>query len=308
MSDPTIRIAVNCMALSAKLPQGDSRWATFNDSFVNQSLSLIDIANAIYTGHAYSGWHTGRRSIEHFTLAQHIGVDLDCEDERSTIDAVLQNDFFRMYGGMVHTSPSHTPKTPRCRVLFFLDQPIVDATAFQAAAKFVVSLFPGADTSVTDASRFFYGAKDCQIEFNEYARTEVAETGILPLAHLRTYYARVQTHKTRNIAGRVKVARKTAPATLPARTVQTPTAQADEWQKVQAALAKVDPYGMDYNRWIGIIAAMKREFGDTALPSVVQWAKGKPGEVEREWERLKIDRANGMGMGTLFALAHGTIH
>lgn len=182
MNDDPIKIAVNRMQLSGKLPQGDSRWAAFNDSFVCQNLPLLEVANAIYTGHAYAGWHNGRRCTENFLCAQHIGVDMDSGDERSTFDELLQHDFFKTYGGLIHTTPSHTSTTPRARLLFFLDTPITNPTAFQSAAMFVVSLFSGADSAVTDASRFFYGCSNCEIEI---------PFKTLPLAHLRHYYARV---------------------------------------------------------------------------------------------------------------------
>lgn len=181
-SDTRIKIAVN-RTPTGKIPSGDSRWGTFNDSFVNQQLDPIEIANSIYTGHAYAGWHNGRRCTDNFLLAQHIGVDMDTDDSRSTFDAIRQHEFFKTYGGLLHTTPSHSVTSPRSRILFFLDEPIQDPNAFQAAAKFVVSLFPGADSAVTDASRFFYGAFDCDIEipFN-----------ILPLSHLRHYYTQAR--------------------------------------------------------------------------------------------------------------------
>ena len=181
----TIRIAIKKMA-TGKLQQGDPRWAAFNDSFVNQQLEPVDIANAIYTGHAYAGWHNGRRCTDNFLLAQHIGVDMDTGDEQSSFDVLRKHEFFLAYGGLLHSTPSHKPDAPRSRLLFFLDEPIQDPYAFQAAAKFVVSLFPGADSAVTDASRFFYGAFDCNIEIPFHT---------LPIAHLRHYYAQAQKRK-----------------------------------------------------------------------------------------------------------------
>ena len=182
MDDDRIRISVNKMA-TGKLPQGDSRWGVFNDSFVNQSLEPLDIANAIYTGHAYAGWHNGRRCTDNFLLAQHIGVDMDTGDKRSSFDFLRKHEFFLAYGGLLHTTPSHRPDNPRSRILFFLDQPIDDPTKFQAAAKFVVSLFPGADSAVTDASRFFYGAFECDLDI---------PFKMLPIDHLRHYYTQAR--------------------------------------------------------------------------------------------------------------------
>jgi hypothetical protein len=180
------RIAINRMA-TGKLPQGDPRWATFNDSFVNDEKELIDIANDIYTGHAYTTWHQGRRSIENFLLAEHFAVDLDTGDARSSFDALLQHDFVRMYGSLMHTTPSHSAQSPRARVLFLLDEPITDAVGYQAAAKFLVAQFDGADEHCTDASRFFYGAFDCDIWLSD---------NLLPVRQLRRYFRQwSKTHR-----------------------------------------------------------------------------------------------------------------
>lgn len=174
----TTRIAVNTMA-TGKLPQGDPRWGNFNDSFVNSEKELIDIANDIYTGHAYTSWHQGRRSIENFVLAEHIAVDMDSGDMRSSFDALLKHDLVQMYGSLMHTTPSHTTDAPRARVVFLLDEPITDAAGYQAATKFLVAQFNGADEHCTDASRFFYGAFDCDIWISE---------NLLPVRQLRRYY------------------------------------------------------------------------------------------------------------------------
>lgn len=172
------RIAINRMA-TGKLPQGDPRWATFNDSFVNLDKELIDIANDIYLGHAYTTWHKGRRSIDNFILAEHIAIDMDSGDKRSSFDTLLKHDIVRMYASLMHTTPSHNADAPRARVLFLLDEPITDPMGYQAAAKFLVSQFDGADEHCTDASRFFYGAYDCDIWLSD---------NLLPVRQLRRYF------------------------------------------------------------------------------------------------------------------------
>ncbi len=180
----TIRIAINRMA-TGKLPQGDPRWASFNDNFLNCERELVDLANDIYTGHAYTTWHQGRRSIENFLLAEHIAIDMDSGDERSSFDTLLKHDLVRMYGSLIHTTPSHANHAPRARVLFLLDEPITDAVGYQAAAKFLVSQFDGADEHCTDASRFFYGAFDCDIWLSE---------NYLPVRQLRRFYRQWGKH------------------------------------------------------------------------------------------------------------------
>jgi len=68
----------------------------------------MDIANYIYLGHAYACWCSGRRNLDNFMLGQHIAVDLDQGDERSDIERLRENEFVRAYGGLIHTTPSHT--------------------------------------------------------------------------------------------------------------------------------------------------------------------------------------------------------
>ena len=273
------RIAINSMALDGKLPQGDPRWQAFNDSFVNSDLTAREIADAIHIGHSYAAWHEGRRKTENFILSQHIAIDMDTGDERSSIKKLQEHELVRMYGGLIHSTASHSIAHPRSRVIFFLDQPMDDSTKYSAAAAFLITQFPGADTACKDASRFFYGAAGCTIALIDR---------VLPVAQLR------RLHK-------LSAKTSTKPSTKPSPVEQQPA----DLEDVSAALAKVGAYDIDYNRWIGILAALKREFGDKALPVAVAWAQGKAGEVEHEWERLRLDRPNGMSVGSIFYLANG---
>lgn len=192
----TTRIAINTMA-TGKLPQGDPRWASFNDAFVNSEVELMDFANDIYTGHAYTTWHQGRRSVDNFILAEHIAIDMDSGDERSSFDKLMKHDLVQMYGTLMHTTPSHSADAPRARVVFFLDEPIADAAGYQAAAKFLVAQFDGADQACTDASRFFYGAFDCDIWIGD---------NLLPVRQLRHYYRQwSRTHAPQRPAAQEKI-------------------------------------------------------------------------------------------------------
>ncbi len=281
---------------TGKLPQGDSRWATFNDSFVNQELQLLDVANFIFKGHAYTTWHSGRRSIEKFICGQHIAVDMDTGDARSTIDVLSKHPLVRLYGGLIHTTPSHTDDAPRARVIFFLDKPIESALGYTAAATFLMSQFDGSDEACKDASRFFYGAKDCEIWFQESE---------FPVNHLRRYFKlweRTQPQQKQRTTNDSKIVNLQEYR----QAKHTEQENRDELEKVRDALCKIDPYSVDYNRWIGILAALKREFGDSALPIAEEWAKGQPGEVQREWEKhLKRGSGKQTGLGTIYYLASG---
>lgn len=172
-------IAINSIPLKGKIPLDDPLWPRYNDSFQPMSLELIDIANFIYLGQGYAGWHNGRRKLENFIRSGFIAVDMDSGDERSDFVTLLKHDLVKMYGGLMHTTPSHRDNAPRARVIFLLDQPLTDAVGYQHAAKFLVSQFDGADEHCTDASRFFYGACDCEMWLSD---------NVLPVRQLRRFY------------------------------------------------------------------------------------------------------------------------
>ena len=292
------RIAFNRMALRTKLPQGDRRWAEFNDGFDNLTLSPVEMADQIYKGYAFTAWFDGRRATDHFILAQHIAVDMDTKDERSSFDALTEHPFVRMYGGLLYTTPSHTEQEPRARVLFFLDAPIEDADGYKEAIRFVTAQFDGADLACVDSARFLYGSYGCDLRLPD---------NVLPLGVLRRYYRRwaskqpaqrVTTVTTPDVISLDAERQRRRAAALPDNTP-------DELTRAIDALMKVDPYSVDYNRWIGTILSMRDTFGDAALPAVVQWAKGKPGEVEREWARVKAGHGKRMNVGTIHYLAAG---
>lgn len=204
------KIAINRKA-TGKLPEGDPGWATFNDDFENVEREVIELANDIYLGHAYTTWMSGRRSLENFILAQHFAIDMDSDDERSHMDTLLQHDLVQMYASLIHTTPSHTPQTPRARIIFLLDEPITDPGGYQAAAKFLAAQFDGADPVCTDASRFFYGSFDCDIWLS---------MNVLPLRQLRHFYKRwARTHKVGT----------QVPTQVP--TIETPTIKLHEYRQ-----------------------------------------------------------------------------
>lgn len=290
-----IRIAINRM-VTGKLPQGDPRWQSFNDSFENVELEPVEIANAIYTGHAYTAWHNGRRSLENFICAQHIAVDMDSGDERSSFAVLQRHPFVCMYGGMMHTTPSHSDESPRARIIFFLDGLIEDTSKFQTAAKFLVAQFDGADLACTDAARFFYGATNCDIWISD---------NVLPLAHLRRYYRRWERSQVKNKPQptRQQPAPSFAPSTYSTAYPSTRGKSNDDLPSVAEALRRIDPWSMDFSRWIGILAALHDTFGDAALPLAREWGAGQPGEVDRRWKTFGNYSGNKATLASIFDLA-----
>lgn len=291
------KISINTMALDGKIPTGDARWGRFNDSFQNQELESIDFMNAVYTGHSYGAWYNGRRNYENFICAQHIAVDMESGDERSTLAYLADVEFVRYYGSFIYTTPSHTEQTPRARVVFLLDEPIVTTEAYKTAIGFVYSLFPGSDTSCVDASRFFYGSKNCQLEWLD---------NVLPVAHLRTYYHRWQkAHPLAHVKRPTQPAQPDGEHNYP---TQTPAPNGAPEMDIQTALSKIDPWGVDYKTWTKILASLHEELGDAGLAIAEQWAQGKPGEVAKKWRSFGNYGGHRATIKTIYGMAQGKVY
>ena len=159
----TYRVAFSAQP-TGKIPQGDSRWGTFNDSFRNQEVDLVGFADQIYMGHAYTSWMRGRRNTDNFVCSQWLGLDFDTCDSRSSIDSLMAEKFIREQSAIIHTTPSHKQDAPKARAIFCLDQPIHQAKNYRDANNALIWMFESeSDSQCKDAARFFYGSKDCDM-------------------------------------------------------------------------------------------------------------------------------------------------
>jgi len=274
-------MAFSRMALTQKIPPGDDTWGEFNGSFSNMDLEAIEIANLIYQGHPFTTWHKDHwRHSRNYELGQHIGIDFDTEDKRSTLKALASDKFVERYGGMVYTTPSHKPEAPRARVLFLLDQPIYQAENYALSVSALLFLFGAADRQCKDPARFFYGSVDCEVEYLD---------NVLPIAVIKDVIGRY-----RNVQAALHKPRSTA-------TYDAPVDQA----KVKAALDKIPANGIDYDEWVRVLMGIHKEFGDAGLSLASSWADGSPGEVERKFKSFN-DKGNGRGAttaATIFSFA-----
>lgn len=268
------KISVSTMALNEKIPQGDPIWGKFNSSFVNRELELVDIANEIYTAHPFTTWHVNNwRNAANYQLGQHIGIDFDTEDERSTLQYLVKDKFIQKYAAFIYTTPSHTPDKPRARALFLLDNPIYQAKNYTLAASSLLFIFGAADRQCKDSCRFFYGSKDCQFEWID---------NVLPLDTLKQIIQQYQA--SGNMAKRRHERKDYKPTS--------------DQQDVANALSKIPAWGIDYDEWVKVLMAIHGAFGEDGLPLAEQWADGAKGEVERKWRSFKAD-GNGIGAVTL---------
>ena len=274
-------------SLTQKIPPGSPYWSEFNGSFRNKEIAQPEMVSQIAGGHAFTTWHSDNwRHSRNYLLGQHLGIDFDTEDERSSIDYLIADPFIRKYGTLLYTTPSHTPDAPRARVVFLLDTPIHQAKNYVLAASSLLWLFGTADRQCKDAVRFFYGGSpDGRVEW---------PANVLPLAIVKDLIARYKATGMRE--------KRTVESTYKAQTT-------DE-REVQEALKHIPPWGIEYQEWVAVLMAIHSEFpGPNGLAMAESWGQGYEGEVPRKWR--SFDRnGNGtgrVGVGTLFKIAqdHG---
>ena len=271
-------------ALQRKIPSGDPYWTTFNGAFRNQQLDQVTIASELFDGHAITTCCEPQwRKSENYKLGQHVGLDFDTEDKRSTIKTLMSDPFIAAHGAIIYTTPSHTPDKPRARVIFLLDKPIHQAKNYTLAASALLWIFGAADRQCKDPVRFFYGGKPGATEM-EWLNNE------LPLSLVRDLIQRYKAtgNQTRK---RAQSKRTYTPGT------------ADERQ-IADALKHIDPWRLDYDEWVKVLMAIHSE-APGALSLAESWADGKPGEVEHKWRGFDAggNVSGRVSIGTLFALA-----
>lgn len=146
------------LSYTQKLPEMDSAWSDFNGTFQNFELDSGDIIELIKRGHPYTTHHHTYRQKENFVCGQHLSLDFDTEDINSTFFGILRDQFISQYAYALYTTPSHTPDTPRSRVLFLLDRSVYEQDRYKLLAEGLVHKYQTADTKCKDVCRFFWGS------------------------------------------------------------------------------------------------------------------------------------------------------
>jgi hypothetical protein len=139
-------------------------WRTFNGSFKNVDIAPRMFAAHIRLGHAYTAQHDGYRKAQNFLYGQHLATDHDTDDHRSSFEYLLQDEFIKQFAYLLHTTPSHTEKTPRARVVYILDKPIRNKDGYSELAQSLCYRFNEADQSAKDPARFFFGHNNGKVK------------------------------------------------------------------------------------------------------------------------------------------------
>lgn len=282
-TDKTYNVAIGPV-LQNKIPYGDPYWSKFNGSFENLSLTQSDVATSLYDGRPITTQHTEHwRHSRNYLMGQHLGIDFDTEDSRSSLPGLMKDPFVHKHASLLYTTPSHTPDKPRARVIFLLDTPIKQPANYILAASALLWIFGTADRQCKDAARFFYGGRPGACEM-EWVGNE------LPLDLVKDLIKRYQETGLR--------ARKQLRSNYEPRS-------ASETEVVDA-LKKIDPWAIEYDEWVAVLMAIHSEFPGANGEAIAEsWAQGKDKEVESKWKSFNAGGSGlgRVGIGTMFKMA-----
>lgn len=104
---------------------------------------------------------TDNRKDENFVSRQLVMIDID---SGMTIQELFNNDFYNEYGAGFYATASHTDDKHRFRVMFVTEEPITNKETMKKIIRGLLVVFESADISCKDASRLYYGVKDCVIK------------------------------------------------------------------------------------------------------------------------------------------------
>lgn len=135
----------------------DSEIKQHHRRFENVDIDAADLAAHIKRGHAFCPQHAqGQRRAAGFIGAGYLAVDIDYG---LTLEAVKGDEYFQRYATILYTTASHSKDNHRFRIVFELEQPIMDAIKMEQALTGLIGRF-GGDRSCKDACRMFYGSSN----------------------------------------------------------------------------------------------------------------------------------------------------
>lgn len=131
----------------------------------NLSSTLLEFFDCV----AEQGWavgpalvetQDGNRSERTFKSHQVVLVDID---QGMSLDELVENTVYDKYAAGFYTTPSHSDKCHKFRVVFVLDQPITTAIELRRLYTSLILLF-GGDTACKDGARLFFGTAGAAVK------------------------------------------------------------------------------------------------------------------------------------------------
>lgn len=201
-----VQVAVSNIALAQKPDKGNPVWKKLTSSYRNVDVPIIELANLIWTGHSFTcrlkpnANGTIWREQAAFDGAQHLCLDFDTNDIRSSIEQLLKDPFIKRWAALLYSSFSSLPLEGkyRTRVVFFFpdDELIRQAKNYVLAAKALLWMFGTADPQCSDPARPWLGTNRGEMYVNT---GDDFEPRRLPLDHIRDLAQRYEETKRINL-------------------------------------------------------------------------------------------------------------
>lgn len=163
---------VSALGPSGKIPK-EGNFSKFNENWVAKNISIGDIKDAVEQGNGICAWQlvNGKR-VKNDTGCIKAGliiIDIDNQDDGKgpdgekiqkqelNIEQALELEISQKYLSLGYFSPSSTEEWPRFRLVFALENPIVDPEFFQWFTRKISESIPGSDRRATQIVNLFYG-------------------------------------------------------------------------------------------------------------------------------------------------------
>jgi hypothetical protein len=101
------------------------------------------------------------RTDDEYVSRQICMVDID---SGMTIQDLFNDDFYNEFGAGFYTTARHTDEAHRFRIMFVLEEPIYDYLIMRKIIRGLLEFYQTADRNCKDASRIYYGVKNCPIK------------------------------------------------------------------------------------------------------------------------------------------------
>lgn len=159
-NEPKFTITIDPRQVSSK-PDDDYKMTITSNLTVQTGITINEFSELVSPPYSLTwspGLFNGTRSNDNWI--QQIVFALDF-DSGITIDQVLDRcKQFCMAPHVWYFTFSDSPEKQKFRVVFFLSEPITDTKLHSFILESLLRLFPEADQSCKDASRYFYGGKN----------------------------------------------------------------------------------------------------------------------------------------------------
>jgi hypothetical protein len=159
-NEPRFTITIDPRPVNSK-PDEDYKKTITSHLTLKTGITINEFSELVSPPNSYTwspGLFNGTRSNLNWQQQSEIALDFD---GKITLEKVLERcTQFCLAPQVWYPTFSDSPAKQKFRIVFFLSEPITDRKLFEFLIESLMKLFPEADQSCKDASRYFYGGKE----------------------------------------------------------------------------------------------------------------------------------------------------